>query len=93
MIPLLLCALLGAALGAVTYAGLWWTARLLATSRSPLRLIATSFVLRTLPVLVAAVLLAARGLWWGLAAAAFAFLAARVVLSLFYGNVPGLRQR
>lgn len=92
MTSLGLCALLGAGLGVFTYAGLWWTARRLGTSHSPLRLIAVSFVLRTLPVLAAALVLALRGLWLGLLVAFLAFVVTRVVLGLVYGNVPGLRQ-
>lgn len=90
MIDIALFALLGAGLAALAYVGLWWTVRLLADSSRPLLLIGLSWVLRALPLLAVAAWLGLQGRWGELVAVLLGFAVARLALSLFYGNVPGL---
>ena len=73
--------LVGLALGAVFYGGLWWTVRRL-SGRSVGPWLAGSFVLRTLIVL-AGFFAVARGPWCGLAACFAGFFAARLAMTRF----------
>ena len=76
----LLALLLGAALGGLYFAGLWWTLARLDRWRRPALALAVSFLVRALPTLAAFVLLARVGPL-PLAASLVGFLLARFVLS------------
>lgn len=76
----LLALVLGAALGGLYFAGLWWTLLRLDRWRRPALALAVSFLVRALPTLAAFVLLARVGLV-PLGASLVGFLLARVVLS------------
>jgi F1F0 ATPase subunit 2 len=70
---------LGLALGAAFYGGLWWTVCRLSAGHAGPWLVG-SFVVRTMIVL-AGFYTIARGSWYGLAACAAGFLAARIAVT------------
>jgi F1F0 ATPase subunit 2 len=79
----------GAALGAVFFAGLWWTVRRAAVSARPALWFGPSMLLRT-GVVVGGFYLAGGGLWPRLAACLAGFILARMaVLRLTRQPAPG----
>jgi F1F0 ATPase subunit 2 len=82
---LILCFIVGAAIGAIYFAGLWETVRKLSDTNKPFRRVVISFALRMI-LLISGLYLVMQGQWERLVAAMIGLILVREVMVRKLGN-------